>query len=170
MLLKWWRQLMHRDCAAGPDEWKQYTLSFPGPRHKLYFRTRREPMGRPHLDLNGCAYQLGKRSYTDIATFSKEKLEQLNDTVSIWLDEYNCKVLCLFIPLPAFDSDDRDWSSRMLEFLVYDGEKIDLVVCCRGYKIGSITIYEDLAAADEGMRSWLEMLEFPLKGIRWMKE
>jgi len=146
---------------------KRYILYFHQKKIPLVFKNEPRRIGSAARDRRGCTYQVGKRTLTDIATLSHTHLEEVDERTDIFQDSFGGKVLRFYTSVPTFDSFDREWDSCELEFLFFDGEKIHLVDCHRGYHIGSITVYEELLSAGEVLKPWLERVGFPTDDIQW---
>lgn len=90
-----------------------------------------------HFDneLSGYKYTLNKRTYTDVSGFDVKDRKNITDNIYISEDIYGSKVLCVFNAVPTFDSGDREWDSKRIEYLMFDGRDINLVVMKGGYKL-----------------------------------
>jgi len=146
---------------------KSYLLEIQNKRITLTFKNEPRRIGSVASDRRGCVYQAGKRTLTDIATLTHTHLEEVDESTDIFLDAFGSKVLRLYTDVPTFDSFDREWDGCEFEFLFFDGEKIHLVDCHRGYHIGSIMVYEELLSAGLLLKPWFERLGFPTDGIQW---
>lgn len=123
-------------------------------------------------DLDKYPYTLNGREYTGVSCLNakdkeKECMEGIADFAYITEDIYNQRVLCMGSYLPTFDSADREWDSRSVEYLMFDGRNINLIVMRGGYRIASLTFYTRLASADIALKPWLESLGFPTDGVEW---
>jgi len=76
-------------------------------------------------------------------------------------------VLRGYTEIPTFDSGDREWDSAEIEFLMFDGRNIHLIVLRGGYSIAYLTFYEKLLTADARMKPIFEKLGWPMDGITW---
>lgn len=137
-------------------------------KYDLRFKKHRSVYRDIWQDMQDTTYQIGKRKYLGRKTFSEKKVESISNNEVIWEDAYHSKVLAVYEPVPTFDSADREWDSMKVDYLIFDGEHIDIVHCHYGYKMGSIDVYEQLYAADSDFRPWLERLGFPAEGIKWL--
>ena len=99
----------------------------------------------------------------------KTSLEQLSEDVSIGMDIYGEKVLKTYESIPTFDSGDREWHSKFLCFLFFDGTEIHLVTMSGGYRIGQLNFYEKLLSADIRMKPIFDKLGWPMDHIVWVK-
>lgn len=118
--------------------------------------------------MDGYTYSFNGRTYRDVDSLWKEPEEKLSENVHIVTDTYGEKVLKTYKQIPTFDSGDREWDSRELEFLMFDGKHFNLVVMRGGYRIAKLTFYEKLVAADEQMKPIFERLGWPAADIRWI--
>lgn len=121
-----------------------------------------------YTNLETYAYSFYGRAYQGIETLWKETLEDLSEDVFIGQDAYGEKVLKIYTGIPTFDSGDREWDSRILEYLIYDGKTIDLVVMHGGYNIADLTFYEKLLTADSRMKPIFDQLGWPQNDIEWI--
>lgn len=117
--------------------------------------------------LPGYQYTLNGRTYTDMSSFDVKDRENITDDIYISEDIYGSKVLCVFNAIPTFDSGDREWDSRMIEYLMFDGKDINLVVMRGGYKIANLTFYTKLLNADLELKPYLKKLSFPVEKVMW---
>ena len=69
--------------------------------------------------------------------------------------------------IPTFDSSDREWDSKELEFLFSDGKNIHLVVMRGGYRIARLTFYVNLLSADRRLKPVFEKLGWSTDGVSW---
>lgn len=122
-----------------------------------------------HFDqeLSGYSYTLNGKKYIGVSCLKVKDTEEITDRVSVSEDQYGSKVLCIFTPIPTFDSGDREWDSRMTEYLMFDGKDINLIVMRGGYQIASLTFYTKLIAADIGLKAYFEKLGFPVNKVEW---
>ena len=117
--------------------------------------------------LPGYQYTLNGRTYTDVSSLDVKKQKHITDDIYISKDIYGFKVLCVFNTIPTFDSGDREWDSRMIEYLMFDGKDINLVVMRGGYKMADLTFYTKLLTADLELKPYLEKLRFPVEKVMW---
>lgn len=117
--------------------------------------------------MDGYTYSLNGRSYRDYESLWTEEAETIAPGVFIGKDSYGEKVLGTRRNIPTFDFSDREWDSREMEFLFYDGANIHLLVVRGGYKIAKLTFYERLLSADSRMKPLFERLGWPMSGIDW---
>lgn len=54
-------------------------------------------------------------------------------------DIHTAQDLVIYTSIPTFDSGNREWDSRILEFLIFDGQAVSLVVLRGGYHIAHLT-------------------------------
>lgn len=106
--------------------------------------------------MDGYTYSFNGRSYTDVRAFQTKAIEMLSDNVSIARDAFGDMVLRRRTEIPTFDSGDREWDSTELEFLMFDGKDIHLIVLRGGYSIAYLTFYEKLLTADARMKPIFE--------------
>ena len=135
---------------------------------RLGFRTSRQKRAGG-TDLTGYAYTLNGRKYTDIRAFCEKTLEELPGDVDIRQDIYGERCLSVYTSVPTFDSSDREWDSRVLDFLVFDGKDIHLIVMRGGYKIASLTFYETLLSADIRLKPLFEKMGWPTEKLLWIE-
>lgn len=76
------------------------------------------------------------------------------------------RTLCI----PTFDSGGWEWDSRILEFLIFDGQALSLVVLRGGYYIAHLAFYETLLSADCCLKTYFDKIGWPTKGINWQEE
>ena len=118
--------------------------------------------------MDGYTYSFNGRSYTDVRAFQTKAIEMLSDNVSIARDTFGDMVLRRRTEIPTFDSGDREWDSTELEFLMFDGKDIHLIVLRGGYSIAYLTFYEKLLTADARMKPIFEKLGWPKDNITWI--
>lgn len=85
-------------------------------------------------------------------------------------DIHTAQDLVSYTSIPTFDSGDREWDSRILEFLIFDGQTVSLVVLRGGHYIAHLTFYETLLSADCRLKTYFDKLGWPTKGINWQEE
>ena len=146
-----------------------YTLKVPvyGEKQiRLEFRSteRKDSFAR---GLDGYQYCFNGRTYQDVESLWQEPVEDLCKNVQITRDIYGERVLKTYTQIPTFDSSDREWDSKELEFLFFDGKHIHLVVMRGGYRIARLTFYKQLLSADARMKPVFEKLGWPMDGIAW---
>jgi len=130
---------------------------------KRYWDRKRNLYG-----MKGFCYSYNSRTYCDVESLRKEPAESLSEDVQITTDIYGEKVLKKYTEIPTFDSGDREWDSEEIEFLMYDGKNVNMVVMCGGYCIASLTFYTKLLSADAQMKALFEKLGWPSDGIEWI--
>ena len=118
--------------------------------------------------LDGYTYSFNGRTYQDVDSLWKEPEEALSKNVRIVTDVYGSNVLMTYTQIPTFDSGDREWDSKELEFLFFDGKDIHLVIMRGGYRIARLTFYEKLCAADSRMKPIFERLGWKMPEINWI--
>lgn len=118
-------------------------------------------------DLSGFAYSRHGRTYMDVTSLWAGETERLSEDAALGRDVYGEGVLKTYFAVPTFDSFDRLWDSRVLEYLMFDGRDINLVVMRGGIKIASLTFYDQLLSADVGLNPYFEKLGWPTAGISW---
>ena len=117
--------------------------------------------------MDGYTYSFNGRSYTDVRAFQTKAIEMLSDNVSIARDTFGDMVLRRRTEISTFDSGDREWDSTELEFLMFDGKDIHLIVLRGGYHIAYLIFFEKLLTADSRMKPIFEKLNWPTESIRW---
>lgn len=135
----------------------------------LEFAERFCPKGDPGEDLTGFAYARNGRIYTDVSSLWAGETERLSEDAALGRDVYGEGVLRTHFAVPTFDSSDRLWDSKVLEYLMFDGRDMNLVVMRGGIKIASLTFYDRLLSADAGLKPYFEKLGWPTDGISWKK-
>ena len=140
-----------------------------GSRHKfrLEFRSTYEETNWSS-SMDGYTYSFNGRTYQDVESLWKEPSEDLTKNVQIVTDIYGEKVLKTYTQVPTFDSGDREWDSKRLEFLFFDGKNIHLVLMAGGYRIAKLSFYETLVAADVRMKPLFEKLGWKLPNLKWI--
>ena len=71
----------------------------------------------------------------------EKDIEQLSENIFLGQDAFGEQVLKIYTQVPTFDSGDREWDSKVLEYLFFDGRAVNLVVLNGGYRIASLTFY-----------------------------
>lgn len=117
--------------------------------------------------MDGYTYSFNGRIYRDVQPFTTEAIEELSENVSIARDAFGHMVLRRYTAIPTFDSGDREWDSVEIEYLMFDGKDIHLVIMRGGYRIAYLTFYETLLKADVRMKPIFEKLGWPTKHIEW---
>ena len=118
--------------------------------------------------MDGYTYCFNGRTYRDVESLRVEQVQELAKDVQIFLDAHGEKTLRCYTDIPTFDSCDREWDSHQVEYLMFDGKEIHLVVLRGGYRIASLTFYTKLLAADEGLRPLLQKLGWKMNSIQWI--
>ena len=119
--------------------------------------------------MDGYPYCFNGRTYQDVESLWKEPSEDLTENVQIVTDIYGEKVLKTYTQVPTFDSGDREWDSKRLEFLFFDGKDVHLVLLKGGYRIASLIFYENLLSADIRMKPVFEKLGWKMPEIEWLE-
>lgn len=127
-------------------------------------KCRKEHVGK---GMDGYTYSFNARSYRDYESLWTDDAETIAPGVFLGKDSYGENVLGTRRNIPTFDSCDREWDSKVLEFLFFDGANVQLLVVRGGYKIASLTFYETLLSADSRVKPLFERLGWPLHGICW---
>lgn len=120
--------------------------------------------------MDGYTYSFNGRSYRDCESLWAGDAETIAPGVFLGKDSYGGSVLGTRRNLPTFDSSDREWNSKVMEFLFFDGANVQLLVVQGGYKIASLTFYETLLSADSRLKPLFQRLGWPLSGIGWKEE
>lgn len=120
------------------------------------------------VDMDGYTYSFNGRSYKDIQAFRTPGIEKLSENVSIARDTFGDLVLRRYTEIPTFDSGDREWDSEELEYLMFDGKDIHLIIMRGGYRIAHLIFFEKLLTADARMRPIFEKLGWPINDIVWL--
>jgi len=148
-----------------------YTLKVPVDGREtgltLGFRNRYKKR-KPFVGMDGYTYSFNGRSYTDVRAFQTEAIEMLSDNASIARDTFGDMVLRRRTAIPTFDSGDREWDSAEIEYLMFDGKDIHLVIMRGGYRIAHLIFFEKLLTADARMKPIFEKLGWPTEGIEWI--
>lgn len=140
-----------------------FNLSFARQDKKEYWHGKRNLYG-----MKGFCYSYNGRTYCDVESLRNESVEILSDDVQITRDIYGEKVLKKYTEIPTFDSGDREWDSEKIEFLMFDGKNVNMIIMRGGYSIASLTFYTKLLAADAQMKALFEKLGWPTDGIEWI--
>jgi len=117
--------------------------------------------------MEGYTYSFNGRTYEDVKAFTTATVEKLPPNVSIARDTFGEPVLRRYTEIPTFDSSDREWDSAEIEYLMFDGKNVNLVVMRGGYRIANLTFYEKLLTADSRMKPVFEKLGWPMDDIVW---
>ena len=128
---------------------------------------KRYKKSKPFEGMDGYTYSFNGRTYTDVRPFQTPVIERLSANVSIARDAFGDMVLRRRTEIPTFDSGDREWDSTELEFLMFDGKDIHLIIMRGGYRIAHLIFFEKLLTADERMQPLFEKLGWPMDGIAW---
>lgn len=120
------------------------------------------------VGMDGYTYSFNDRTYKDIQTFRTPGIEKLSENVSIARDTFGDLVLRRYTEIPTFDSGDREWDSEELEYLIFDGKDIHLIIMRGGYRIAHLIFFEKLLTADARMRPIFEKLGWPMDDICWI--
>lgn len=115
--------------------------------------------------MDGYTYSYNGRTYQDVQPFTTEPIEQLSENVSIARDTFGDMVLKRYTKIPTFDSSDREWDSAEIEYLMFDGKDIHLIIMHGGYRIAYLIFYEKLLTADAWMKPIFEKLGWPVMDI-----
>ena len=119
------------------------------------------------VGMDGYTYSFNGRTYHDIQELRKPIIEELSKNVGIAKDAFGDLVLRRYTEIPTFDSGDREWDSEEIEYLMYDGKEIHLIVMRGGYNIAYLIFFEKLLTADERMKPLFERVGWPMDGISW---
>lgn len=150
-----------------------YTLKVPvGDRETAFGlgfrnRCRKKKMWQ---SMDGYTYSFNGRVYKDIQAFRTPDIENLSKNVSVAKDTFGDWVLKRYTKIPTFDSGDREWDSEEIEYLMFDGRDINLIIMHGGYHIAHLTFYEKLLTADAGLKHVFEKLAWPTEDIVWVGE
>ena len=117
--------------------------------------------------MDGYTYSFNGRTYTDIQELRTPAIEKLSENVSIARDAFGDLVLRRYTEIPTFDSGDREWDSEEIEYLMFDGRDIHLIIMRGGYRIAHLIFFEKLLTADARMKPLFEKLGWPMDGIAW---
>ena len=118
--------------------------------------------------MDGYTYTFNGRTYQDVESLWQEPVEDITENVQITTDVHGEKVLKTYTQIPTFDSGDREWDSKELEFLFFDGKHIHLLVMRGGYRIAKLTFYTGLLAADVRLKPIIEKLGWKMPKILWL--
>ena len=140
-----------------------------GSSHKFRLEFRNEYEKSSWSSMDGYTYCFNGRSYKDVESLWQDPAEDIAKDVQIVTDIYGEKVLKTLTRIPTFDSGDREWDSKRLEFLFFDGKEIHLVLMAGGYRIAKLTFYETLLAADVRMKPIFEKLGWKMPEINWIE-
>lgn len=119
------------------------------------------------VGMDGYTYSFNGRTYKDIQAFRTPGIEKLSENVSIARDTFGDLVLRRYTEIPTFDSGDREWDSEELEYLMFDGKDIHLIIMRGGYRIAHLIFFEKLLTADARMKPIFEKLGWPMDDIVW---
>lgn len=146
-----------------------YTLNLPvdGQETKMLIGFRNRQKKRSSDGMDGYTYSFNGRTYQDVRPFTTETMEKLSENVSIARDAFGEMVLRRYTKIPTFDSGDREWDSAEIEYLMFDGKDIHLIIMRGGYRIAYLTFYEKLLTADARMKPIFEKLGWPVIDIEW---
>lgn len=148
-----------------------YTLSVPvnnQKKLKLEFKNTWEKSSYPK-GMNGYSYSFNGRKYTDVASLLGEKIRDISPDVTLHRDAWGEQALCAYTQIPTFDSGDREWDSKKLEILFFDGKEINMVVLRGGYKISKLIFYSGLQGADSRFQGLFGELGWPEDKLRWLE-
>lgn len=118
--------------------------------------------------MDGYTYSFNGRAYKDIQAFRTPGIEKLSENVSIARDTFGDLVLRRYTEIPTFDSGDREWDGDELEYLMFDGKDIHLIIMRGGYRIAHLIFFEKLLTADARMRPIFQKLGWPINNIVWL--
>lgn len=133
---------------------------------KLGFQKRYKKR-QPFVGMDGYTYSFNGRTYKDIQAFRTPGIEKLSENVSIAKDTFGNLVLRRYTEIPTFDSGDREWDSAEIEYLMFDGKDIHLIIMRGGYRIAYLIFYEKLLTADARMKPIFKKLSWPVDNITW---
>ena len=119
------------------------------------------------VGMDGYTYTFNGRTYHDIQELRKPIIKKLTENVGIAKDAFGEKVLRRYTEIPTFDSGDREWDSEEIEYLIFDGKDIHLVIMRGGYRIAHLIFFEKLLTADARMKPIFKKLGWPMDGIVW---
>lgn len=146
-----------------------YTLHLPvdGQEAKMLLGFRNRQKKRSSYGMDGYTYSFNDRTYRDVQPFTTETIEKLSENVSIARDAFGEMVLRRYTNIPTFDSGDREWDSAEIEYLMFDGKDIHLIIMRGGYRIAYLIFYEKLLTADARMKPIFKKLSWPVDNITW---
>lgn len=133
--------------------------------YQFAFASEEKIGGEGHCDLTGTEYQVHGRSYTDISSLETEKMMEYTQDIVWFKDAYGYPVLALYESVPVLDSSDREWDGLRTLYLVYDGTDVFGVYGMRGYRIGRLTVYDNLLYAERSVREFFDDMGFPLERL-----
>lgn len=151
------------------DDSLPYTLHLPvdGQEAKMLLGFRNRHKKRSSDGMDGYTYSFNGRTYQDVRPFTTETIEKLSENVSIARDAFGEMVLRRYTNIPTFDSGDREWDSAEIEYLMFDGKDIHLIIMRGGYRIAYLIFYEKLLTADARMKPIFKKLSWPVDNITW---
>ena len=148
-----------------------YTLQVPvmGAKNlRLDFSRSWEESGL-YKSLDGFTYSFNGRTYRDVESLLGEPCREISKNVTIHRDIWGGNVLCAYTSIPTFDSGDREWDSKMLECLFFDGKEIHLVILRGGYRIAKLIFYSPLRGADLRLKPLFEELGWSTQTLSWLE-
>ena len=149
---------------------KSLDLTWWTERNKYSYRLKFKSIRRVQntgVGVDGYTYKLNGRTYKDVSSFNSNIVEELFEDVMIREDIYGEKLLRVYHSIPTFDSSDREGDSASIYYLIFDGKNINLINMRGGYKIASLTFYENLLSADSSMKPYFDKLGWKCDGIKW---
>ncbi len=149
-----------------------YTLTLPEkPRHQsllLAFHSAYQK-NSDYTDLENYSFRFHKRTYRNVDALWEKDIEQLSENMFLGQDAFGEQVLKIYTQVPTFDSGDREWDSKVLEYLFFDGRAVNLLVLNGGYRIASLTFYETLLTENTQLQPYLEKMGWSMDKIAWPK-
>lgn len=95
-------------------------------------------------------------------------VKTISEDVKLWKDRRGRAILSLYEDVPTFDIYDREYDGDLYLYLVPHDGFLTCFTVNSGYKLGSVTVYEDVHFGDEATRQAMNELGFfddaPKKG------
>ena len=114
-------------------------------------------------------YLVGDRRYVSTQTLTKEKLGSEDkpfglrcDRISRFRDAYGNSVVDLVQDVPCFDSGDRQYDSAHELYFFHSGGQSHALYCGSGYRIASLTLFENISPQSILLRNILNKNGFPV--------
>jgi len=145
-----------------------HTLYYGGTICRMKFEHRRSLRGALTESLQEVPFKKGGITESlGLDAFLHRKIEQLDETTSVYESKHKKRVLLIDEEVPTFDEGDRMYDSSKRLLFVTNGRDIHLIEVHYGYELGSFTLYTRMTAAKAAIKPLLDRAGLPTDQIRF---
>lgn len=114
-------------------------------------------------------YSINDKKYVGYQTLQAQKIGTSDNTygcdcdrITVYKDCYGNKVIKLIHDIPCFDSGDREYDSTHVLYLFHNNGRIYALYCGEGYRIATLTLFENVKISNNKLKGYLISECFPL--------